>query len=232
MRAPRERSELRVPAMFVLALLALPAGGVLFTACGGPDQPEEAATRTSDASVGPTVWTRVDADALPARFGYGRTATPAEIATLSWSVLPDGTGLPPGDGTVESGASLYQAECASCHGVDGEGTPAGNRLVGREPVDGTGWNRTIGNYWPYATTVFDYVRRTMPFEAPGSLTDEEVYALTAYLLHRNEIIPADAVMNRETLPRVEMPARDRFVPDDRDWASEERRRDGGGGERR
>jgi S-disulfanyl-L-cysteine oxidoreductase SoxD len=232
MRALAGRMEPRVRAPVLLAFLALPAGGVLLAACGAPHGADEAATRPSDGFVERTGWTRVDADVLPAHFGYGRTATPAEIATLNWSVLPDGTGLPPGEGTVESGASLYRAQCASCHGVEGEGTPAGNRLVGWEPIDGTGWNRTIGNYWPYATTLFDYIRRTMPFEAPGSLTDEEVYALTAYLLHRNEIIPADGVMNRGTLPRVEMPARDRFVPDDRDAGVEERQGSGGGGPRR
>ncbi|CAN5425860.1 hypothetical protein BH24GEM3_BH24GEM3_19870 [soil metagenome] len=95
----------------------------------------------------------------------------------------------------------------------------GDQLVGREPIDSTGWNRTIGNYWPYATSVFDYIRRAMPFDRPGSLTDEEVYALTAYLLHLNEIIPADAVMNAQTLPQVRMPARGRFVLDDREGST-------------
>ncbi len=91
--------------------------------------------------------------------------------------------------------------------------------MGREPVDPRGWNRTIGNYWPYAPTLFGYIRRTMPFDRPGSLTDEQVYALTAHLLHVNEIIPANAVMDAGTLAAIVMPARDRFVLDDRERSS-------------
>lgn len=162
----------------------------------------------------------VDLSGLPARFGAGRAATADEIAALDIDVSPDGTGLPPGRGTVGEGARVYAAQCASCHGRDGEGVPSvGNRLVGREPLDKTGWNRTIGNYWPFATSLFDYVRRSMPFDRPGSLTAEEVYAVTAYLLHRNEIIPEDAVMDAVTLPRVEMPARNIFSRDDRDGST-------------
>jgi S-disulfanyl-L-cysteine oxidoreductase SoxD len=138
-------------------------------------------------------------------------------------VGPDGAGLPAGQGTVAQGRVLFAAQCAVCHGAQGEGVRGlGDRLVGTEPIDSTGWNRTIGNYWPYATSVFDYVRRSMPFDRPGTLSDDEVYALTAYLLHRNEIIPADAVVDAATLPRVTMPARDRFVRDDRRVAGEAR----------
>jgi S-disulfanyl-L-cysteine oxidoreductase SoxD len=149
------------------------------------------------------------------RFGFGRTASPAEVAALAIAVSPDGAGLPAGRGTVQEGASIYAALCSACHGDRGEGTPAGLRLVGREPVDPTGLNRTIGNIWPYATTLFDYTRRTMPFDRPGSLSDDEVYAVTAFLLYLNEIIPEDAAMDAAILPQVIMPARDRFVPDDR-----------------
>jgi S-disulfanyl-L-cysteine oxidoreductase SoxD len=92
----------------------------------------------------------------------------------------------------------------------------GDRLVGTEPIDSTGWNRTLGNYWPYPPTVFDYIRRAMPFDRPGTLTDEQIYALTAYLLHLNEIVPAEAIMDVRTLPQVVMPARDRFRLDDRE----------------
>jgi S-disulfanyl-L-cysteine oxidoreductase SoxD len=178
---------------------------------------EERSELPAQASIGGTQWEGIEMATLPPRFGLGRAATSAEIAALDITIKPDGTGLPPGQGTAAAGAPVYAAQCAACHGTGGEGVSGvGNRLVGREPIDSTGWNRTIGNYWPYATTVFDYIRRTMPFDRPGSLSDEQVYALTAYLLHLNEIVPADAVMDARTLPQVVMPARDRFVSDDRE----------------
>lgn len=158
--------------------------------------------------------------ALPATFGIGRPASAAEIAAVDIDIMPDGRGLPPGSGGVAAGEALYQARCAACHGADLEGG-ASDRLVtspdhpgfpdGEAPTTA----RAIGNYWPYATTLFDYVRRAMPFDRPGSLADEEVYALTAYLLWRNGIVEEDAVMDAATLPAVVMPARDRFVVDDR-----------------
>lgn len=158
---------------------------------------------------------------LPERFGIGRAATEDEIAAVDIDIMPDGRGLPPGSGNVQEGARLYAEQCAICHGAELEGTPLAARLVpdpehpgfpdGEDPPS----FRTIGNFWPYATTLFDYVRRAMPFDRPGSLTDEEVYALTAYLLWRNGIIEEGTVMDATTLPAVVMPARDRFVVDDR-----------------
>jgi S-disulfanyl-L-cysteine oxidoreductase SoxD len=156
----------------------------------------------------------------PARFGLGRPATPADIAAIDIDVRPDGTGLPDGRGTATEGATIYASKCASCHGKTGKEGP-NDVLVGREPRTGFPFSQdpklphTIGNYWPYATTVFDYVRRAMPPTAPGSLTDDEVFALTAFLLQANELIPADAVMDRTTLPKVQMPARKYFLPDTR-----------------
>jgi mono/diheme cytochrome c family protein len=156
----------------------------------------------------------------PARFGFGRPATPAEIGAWDVDVGPDGKGLPPGRGTAAEGAVTYAAKCAACHGKTGKEGP-NDVLVGREPrgVFPAGKEvearRTIGNYWPYATTVFDYIRRAMPTPAPGSLTDDEVYGLVAFLLAANEIVPADAVMDATTLPKVVMPARDKFVIDSR-----------------
>ena len=156
----------------------------------------------------------------PARFGFGRAATPADIAAVDIDIRPDGTGLPAGRGTAPEGATIYASKCASCHGKTGKEGP-NDVLVGREPRTGFPFSQdpkllhTIGNYWPYATTVFDYVRRAMPPTAPGSLKDEEVYALTAFLLNANELIPADAVMDRSTLPKVQMPARQYFQPDTR-----------------
>jgi len=156
----------------------------------------------------------------PATFGIGRAATPAEIAALDIDVGPDGAGLPPGRGTSADGAPIYAARCASCHGKTGKEGP-NDALVGRVPGDAFPFARdprapkTIGSYWPYSTTVFDYIRRAMPPDAPGSLKDNEVYGLVAYLLFLNELIPADAVIDAASLPKVRMPARDRFVPDTR-----------------
>jgi len=156
----------------------------------------------------------------PATFGIGRPATPAEIAALDIDVGPDGAGLPPGRGASADGAPIYAARCAACHGKTGKEGP-NDVLVGRVPGDAFPFARdprapkTIGSYWPYATTVFDYVRRAMPPDAPGSLRDNEVYGLVAYLLFLNELIPADAVIDQSSLPKVTMPARDRFVPDTR-----------------
>jgi S-disulfanyl-L-cysteine oxidoreductase SoxD len=159
----------------------------------------------------------------PTRFGIGRAATPAEIAALDIDIMPDGTGLPAGRGTSTEGAPIYASKCAACHGTTGKEGP-NDILVGHEPRVGFPFSQdpklphTIGNYWPYATTVFDYIRRAMPPTAPGSLTDGEVYSLTAFLLHANELVGADAVMDRTTLPGVKMPAREHFVPDARDEA--------------
>ena len=156
----------------------------------------------------------------PARFGIGRPATPAEIAALDIDVGPDGAGLPPGRGTAADGAPIYAARCAACHGKTGKEGP-NDILVGRLPDDAFTFARdprapkTIGSYWPYATTIFDYVRRAMPPDAPGSLKDNEVYGLVAYLLTLNELIPADAVVDATSLAKVKMPAHDRFVPDTR-----------------
>jgi len=156
----------------------------------------------------------------PARFHLGTPATPADIARVDIDIMPDGAGLPPGQGTPEEGRALYDAKCRHCHGENGQDGPF-DRLVGRLGDDAFPFNdaprtpRSIGSYWPYATTVFDYTRRAMPLERPGSLSDDEVYALTAYLLSMNGLWPEDATLDRASLPTVVMPARDRFVPDDR-----------------
>ena len=141
----------------------------------------------------------------------GREATPAQIAGWDISVGPDGVGLPPGKGTAATGAAVYQQKCQACHGAEGAGQPndrlAGGQgtLAGKTPV------RTIGSYWPYATTVFDYVRRAMPYTQPQSLTDDETYAVTAYLLNLNGIIGERDEMNAQTLPKVTMPNQGNFI---------------------
>ena len=162
-------------------------------------------------------------DGTPVRYGLGHAATVAELAVVDIDVTPDGHGLPAGRGSAADGAVLFQQKCQMCHGPKGEGmAPAYPALIGRDPR-GEGFpfakdakiTHTIGNYWPYATTVFDYVRRAMPYPAPGSLSNDEVYALTAWLLASNQVIPADAVLDSASLVQVKMPYRDRFVPDDR-----------------
>ncbi len=154
---------------------------------------------------------RASSTALPDTFGFGRPATPDAIAKLDIDVMPDGTGLPPGSGTVADGAQTWGRFCRGCHGPEGEGGSAAP-LVGHDP---SGRPLTVGNHWPYATTLYDYINRAMPRTAPGTLTPDQVYGLAAWILAKNEIIADDAVMNAETLPAVVMPALGRFVPDDR-----------------
>lgn len=158
--------------------------------------------------------------AVPKPLGIGRAATTEEIKALDIDVMPDGRGLPAGSGTVAEGAKIYAAKCASCHGKNGEGASA-ERLVAIDSgknfdfaVDAK-LPRAVGNYWPYATTLYDYTYRAMPFMQPGTLTAEETYSLVAFILALNKIVPEDAVMDARTLPQVKMPARDRFVIDNR-----------------
>ena len=141
----------------------------------------------------------------------GVPATPEQIAGWDVSIGPDGAGLPPGSGTAAAGKTVYEAKCVACHGVDGKGQPNDQLVGGQGTLREAAPIRTIGSYWPYATTVFDYVRRAMPYVAPHSLTPDETYALTAYLLALNGIIKEGDEMNARTLPRVRMPNRDGFV---------------------
>jgi S-disulfanyl-L-cysteine oxidoreductase SoxD len=141
----------------------------------------------------------------------GREATPAEIAGWDISIPPDGSGLPPGSGTAAAGAAVYAMKCLACHGQGGAGQPNDRLIGGHGTLAGPNPVRTVGSYWPYATTVFDYVRRAMPYQQPQSLTDDEVYAVTAYLLHLNGVIAEGETMDAQTLPRVRMPNRDNFI---------------------
>jgi len=162
--------------------------------------------------------------------GLGAAATSADITARDVDVGPDGAGLPKGSGTVVEGTAIYAAQCASCHGERGEGKPPlYPRLIGRDSIaEGFQFGKdprlvkTIGNYWPYATTVFDYVRRAMPQMTPGSLTNDQVYAVTAYLLAANAIIPMTASLDSASLVAVKMPYADRFVRDDRRGGKEVR----------
>jgi len=173
---------------------------------------------TKKSSHTRTAVSRTDTLGWPKSFGIGRSASAGEIDLIDIDVRPDGKGLPAGSGTVKSGKEIYALKCAACHGATGTEGPNDRLVVG----DTTKARRikAIGNYWPYATTIFDYVRRAMPFNQPGSLTNEEVYSLTAYLLNANGLIAEKTVMNAVSLPKVKMPAQNRFVPDDRTGGSE------------
>jgi|SRR5579872_2036363 len=149
--------------------------------------------------------------------GLGRPATADEVKQRDITTLPSGAGLPEGKGTAAQGEAVYRDKCALCHGPNGEGVPPqGTQLVGGvgslasdNPI------RTVGSYWPYATSVWDYIHRAMPLNQPGSLSADDTYAVTAFLLNRNKIIEAGEVMDKESLPKVRMPNRDGFIPDAR-----------------
>ena len=148
--------------------------------------------------------------------GLGVPASPEEVAGWDISIGPDGENLPLGSGTPAQGASVYATQCLVCHGPNGEGGLEPKLVGGHGTIDTPNAVKTVGSYWPYVATVFDYIRRSMPFQLPGSLTDNEVYALTAYLLELNGIIDEDTVLNAYSLRAVEMPNRDGFV-----WAWQE-----------
>lgn len=150
----------------------------------------------------------------PDRFDFGVEASEQRVAMWDIDVRPDGVGLPEGSGSVQEGRDIYNIHCIACHGLTGTEGP-NDRLVDSEQWGDVPTTRTVGNYWPYATTLYDYIRKAMPQLTPGILTADEVYAVIAYVLWMNEIVPEDAVMDSETLPAVVMPARDKFVMDDR-----------------
>jgi cytochrome c len=148
-------------------------------------------------------------------FGLGRTATEEEIRAWNIDVSPTGEGLPPGRGTVKEGAQVYASKCAACHGPTGSEGPKDRLVGGQNTLKTAKPIRTIGSYWPYATTLYDYVYRAMPFTAPQSLTPDETYAVIAWLLFQNQIIAETAVIDAQTLPKVEMPNRNGFIADPR-----------------
>jgi S-disulfanyl-L-cysteine oxidoreductase SoxD len=148
-------------------------------------------------------------------YGFGRPVSEREIAGWNIDVSPDGRGLPAGSGTVARGKPLYEQHCAACHGMNGEGKPADRLVGGRGTLNTDKPVMTVGSYWPYATIVYDYINRAMPFHAPQSLKPDEVYSITAYLLFLNGIIRENDVMDAASLPRVQMPNRAGFVTDPR-----------------
>ena len=145
------------------------------------------------------------------KYGLGKAASGAQIADWNIDVEPNGKNLPPGSGSVSEGKKIFAANCASCHGADGRGGIAPRLVGGIGTLNSAHPIKTVGSYWPYATTLFDYIRRAMPFTHPESLTNDQVYSLVAYILHQNKIIAANAAMDKATLAAVKMPNRNGFI---------------------
>jgi S-disulfanyl-L-cysteine oxidoreductase SoxD len=143
--------------------------------------------------------------------GLGVPATAEQIASWDLDINPSGAGLPAGSGTAAAGKAVYEQKCLACHGKEGAGQPNDQLVGGHGTIKSAAPVRTVGSYWPYATTLFDYIRRAMPLVQPQSLSNDEIYALTAYLLYLNDIIEENDTMNATTLPKVVMPNRDAFV---------------------
>ena len=144
--------------------------------------------------------------------GLGKPISEADVAAWDISILADGTGLPPGSGTPEQGSTIFAAKCAVCHGENGKGGSAAAVVGGQPLTSGIETAKTVANFWGYSTIVFDFTRRAMPWPRPRTLTNDEVYALTAFILAQNKIIGSNDVMNAQTLPKVRMPNRDGFIP--------------------
>jgi cytochrome c len=192
--------------------LALIAG-----ACGGENANVAGGAASAIGGYAPV------AEYKSGHFGIGTEPTRAQIAAWDSDIGPEGLELPEGKGSARAGADIYRAQCAACHGANGEGmAPVFPALIGRDPrgesfdfASDPSIPRTIGNYWSHATTLYDYIRRAMPLYTPGSLSADETYAVTAYLLAANRVIPDSAVLDAAALRAVKMPARDRYVADDR-----------------
>jgi len=148
-------------------------------------------------------------------YGIGHAASERDLAAWNIEVAADGVGLPAGSGSVTNGKAIYAQQCAACHGAKGEGKPADQLVGGKGTLTSANPVKTIGSFWPYATTVFDFINRAMPYNAPQSLTPDEVYSVTAYLLYLNGVVTADTVLDAHSLPRVRMPNRDGFIGDTR-----------------
>jgi len=146
-------------------------------------------------------------------YDFGRRATPDEIVPWDIDVRPDGKGLPEGSGTVAQGKQVFAENCAVCHGDNGVGGIKDRLAGGQGTLASDAPLKTVGSYWPYATTLFDYIHRAMPYQAPGSLSNDDTYAVAAYILSLNGILPADGKLDRDNLPKVRMPNRDGFVPE-------------------
>lgn len=149
------------------------------------------------------------------KYKVGRPATAEEIKATDQFMAPDGTGLPPGKGTAAEGRDIYSRRCARCHGAQGQGDEEGPLAGGKGTLNTAKPLRTVGSFWPYATTIYDYVHRAMPFDNPGLLDANQTYSVVALILHFNGIIGEKDEMNAQTLPKVKMPNRDGFIKDNR-----------------
>ena len=155
----------------------------------------------------------VAAPALAQNARFGEPISPADLAAWDTSIPPSGAGLPAGRGSVKEGEAVYAAKCQACHGEKGAGKPNDQLVGGRDTITSDKPAvKTVGSYWPYATTLFDYVRRAMPWNEPKSLSDGEVYAVSAYILHLNGVVGADDALDAQSLPKVRMPNREGFIP--------------------
>ncbi|MGD1988746.1 MAG: c-type cytochrome [Pseudomonadales bacterium] len=150
--------------------------------------------------------------ATPGAPGLGAPLTPAVLAGIELTVLPTGEGLPSGEGSVTEGAALYQQHCQACHGAEGQGGMNGDLVGGVGSLATAAPKKTVTSYWPYATIAFDYIRRAMPYTAPGSLSADEVYAIVAYLLAQDGVVAKDAVLDADRLAAVKMPNAEGFYP--------------------
>jgi S-disulfanyl-L-cysteine oxidoreductase SoxD len=146
-------------------------------------------------------------------YDFGRRATPDEVKLWDIDVRADGKGLPEGSGTVAHGKSVYEDNCAACHGANGQDGIKDRLVGGQSTLVSDKPLKTVGSFWPYATTLFDYINRAMPYQAPGSLSVDDTYAVAAYILNLNGILPADGKLDKETLPTIKMPNRDGFIPE-------------------
>jgi cytochrome c len=140
----------------------------------------------------------------------GKPISPADLAPWDMSIGPDGAGLPPGKGSAKEGKQIFIDKCAGCHGVEGEGQPADRLVGGQGTLTSATPVKTVGSYWPYSTTLFDFIRRAMPLNEPQTLTSDEIYAVSAFILNANGIIKPGEVMNAKTLPKVKMPNQGNF----------------------
>ena len=206
--------------------VALLAGMLAVAACGqggGGGRTSETGTAAMAVPTSASAEAQVTrrAVATEAVYGFGTPATESQIAAWDIDIGPDGAGLPPGRGSVAEGLEVWvRHRCILCHGPTGQEGP-NDIIAGRIPGDEFPFandrtlRSTVGNYWPYATTLFDYTRRAMPFDMPGTMTDDEVYAVVGAMLYFNDLLPADAVVDSATVVNTHMPARNRFVPDNR-----------------
>ena len=168
--------------------------------------------------AGAAVTLMATSPAVAQKFNFGTTPTAEEIAAIDIDAMPDGRGLPPGSGSAVQGEKIYAEKCAACHGdkLQGVAITGGAALIGGRGSIGTPkTKKTVESYWPYASTLFDYVKRAMPFNEPGSMSNDDIYAVSAYVLSMGKIIDKKDVMNAKTLPKVEMPNKDGFIADPR-----------------